>query len=145
MALIDGVLLTPLKIIPDERGQVMHVLRSDAPHFKQFGETYISVIYPNVTKGWKLHSSMTSNMAVPVGRVKFVLFDTREGSPTKGQFQEVYLGDNNYQLLTAPAGVAYAWKNLLPISAYVVNCATEPHRPEEARMIPFHEVPYQWE
>lgn len=144
MAKIDGVVVTPLNIIPDERGQVMHVLRADAPHFQKFGEAYISCIYPDVIKGWKLHTKSQSNMAVPIGRVKFVLHDTRDGSPTKGQFQDVYLGDNSYKLLTVPPGVVYAWKNLLNTTAYVINCATEAWSPDESKNLPLTEYPYSW-
>jgi dTDP-4-dehydrorhamnose 3,5-epimerase len=144
MANLEGVVVTPLKIIPDERGQVMHMLRADASHFKQFGEIYFSCVYPGVTKGWKLHTASWSNLAVPIGRVKFVLHDLRENSPTKGQFQEVYLGENAYQLLTTPPGVAYAWKNLVPQIAYVANCSTHVHDPEEGKMLPFSDIPYAW-
>ncbi len=144
MPTIDGVILTPLKIIPDERGQVMHVLRSDAPHFKQFGEVYISCVYAGVIKGWKLHTTSGGNLAVPVGRVKFVLHDLREGSSTKGLTDIIFLGDNNYQLLSIPPGVAYAWKNLIPETAYVINCATQPHQAGEAKMLPIEEIPHPW-
>lgn len=144
MPTLEGVTVTPLKIIPDERGQVMHVLRSDAPHFRGFGETYISCIYPGVVKGWKLHTTNWGNLAVPIGRLKFVLHDLREDSPTKGQFQEVYLGENAYQLLTIPPGVASAWKNLLQETALIVNCATEPHRPDEGKMLPMESISYPW-
>ena len=144
MPSIEGVILTPLKVIPDERGQVMHVLRSDSPHFKQFGEVYFSCIYPNANKAWKLHTLNEGNVAVPIGRVKFVLYDMREGSATKGQFDVIFLGDNNYQLLTIPAGVAYGWKNLVPETAYIVNCSTHAHQPGESRMLALHEVPLPW-
>lgn len=142
--MLHNVSLVPLKIIPDERGQVMHVLRNDVPHFEKFGETYISVIYPNIVKGWKLHMRSKSHMAVPIGRIKFVLYDMRDDSPTKGQYQDVFLGDNAYQLLIVPAGIAYAWKNLLPENAYVINCATEPHQPDEGKQIPLSNIPYAW-
>lgn len=145
MSSLEGVLLTPLKIIPDERGQIMHVLRSDAPFFRQFGEVYISCIYPGAVKAWKLHAKNWGNLAVPIGRVKFVLADQREDSPTKGQIQEVFLGDNTYQLLTIPPGVAYGWKNLLPqTTAFVVNCASEPHQPGEAQNLSPESIAYAW-
>jgi len=144
MATIEGVILTPLRIIPDERGQIMHMLRSDAPHFKQFGEIYFSCVYPGVTKGWKLHTASWSNIAVPIGRVKFVLHDLRENSATRGQFQEVFLGENAYVLLTMPPGVAYAWKNLVPQTAFVANCSTHVHNSEEGKMLPLGDVPYAW-
>jgi dTDP-4-dehydrorhamnose 3,5-epimerase len=141
---LTGVIVTPLRIVPDERGQVMHFLRASDPHFRKFGEIYFSCIYPEVTKGWKIHSASTSNLVVPEGRVKFVLFDTRENSSTRGQYQEVFLGDNHYVLLTIPPGIAYAWKNLLPTTAIVANCATEEWSPDESKNLPFQEIPYAW-
>ncbi len=142
--MIDGVTLTPLKIIADERGQVMHMLRADAPHFEKFGEVYFSVIYPNVTKAWKLHSKLVTNVCVPIGRVKFVMHDLRENSATKGETQVVCLGDNNYQLLSIPVGVAYGWKNLILENAFVANCATEPNTPGEGQNLPIETIAYQW-
>lgn len=141
---IKGVVITPLKIIPDERGQVMHLLRKDAPGFTEFGEAYISCIYPNITKGWKIHTISTSNITVPVGRVKFVMHDLRKDSPTKGQTDVIFLGDNNYQRLTIPPGIAYAWKNLLPTTAYIFNCASEMFTPDEGKHIPITDITYTW-
>lgn len=137
-----GVTVTPLTIVPGELGQVMHMLRASAPHFRKFGEMYFSCIYPGVTKGWKVHSASWSNLAVPEGRVKFVLFDAREESPTKGQHQEVFLGDNRYALLTIPPGIAYAWTNLLPTTAIVANCATEEWSPDESKNYPTDTYPW---
>ena len=139
-----GVVVTLLAVIPDERGQVMHFLRSTDAHFRKFGEVYFSCVYPGVTKGWKIHSASWSNLTVPVGRVKFVLHDLRDGSPTKGQFQEVYLGDSRHALLTIPPGIAYAWRNLVPETAVIANCATEAWSPDESKNLPFSEIVYAW-
>lgn len=139
-----GVAVIPLAVISDERGQVLHFLRSTDAHFRKFGEVYFSCVYPGVTKGWKIHSASWSNLTVPVGRVKFVLHDLRDGSPTQGQFQEVYLGDNHHCLLTIPPGIAYAWKNLVPETAMVANCATEAWSPDESKNLPFTDIVYPW-
>lgn len=146
MSGIDGVLIVPLKVIGDDRGSIMHVLRSDAPHFQQFGEAYFSTILPKMMKGWKLHKQSTSNMTVPVGKVRFVLHDIREKSPTRWQFQEVILGPGDlYQLLVIPVGVAYAWKNEDDDVATILNCATVPWSAEEGIAIPLEAYPYNWE
>ena len=84
MSEIDGVRVTPLRRIPDERGAVLHMLREDDEHFERFGEIYFSTVYPGVVKGWHLHREMTLNYAVPMGMVKLVCYDDREGSPTRG-------------------------------------------------------------
>src|SRR5580700_8468517 len=69
--MIDGVVITPLRQIADERGKVMHMLRADSPVFKEFGEIYFSVVEPGAIKAWHIHTRMTLNYAVPVGKIKF--------------------------------------------------------------------------
>ena len=147
MAQIDGVRVTPLKILKDDRGQVMHMLRTDAPHFKKFGEVYFSGVNVGVTKGWKVHTRAEGNLAVPHGRVRCVLYDSREESTTYGEFMDVVLGssDDAYRLLTVPAGVALAWRNVGTDTAIVANCATEPHTPDEGKTLPLDTYAYEWD
>ena len=92
--MIEGVVVKKLEIIPDERGSVMHMLRSDDPEFEAFGEIYFSTVYPGVVKGWHLHRRMTLNYAVVAGMIKLVLFDSRPSSPTKERVEELFIGEN---------------------------------------------------
>lgn len=144
--MIDGVRVEPLRQIPDERGKVMHMLRCDDPWFEQFGEIYFSVVYPGVVKGWHRHRVMTLNYAVIVGSIKLVLFDDRPGSPTHGELQELVVGDGNYALVKVPPGIWNGFKGLGAQPAFVANCATHPHDPDEIeRMNPFSGVvAYDW-
>ena len=71
--MIDGIKITPLKQIFDERGKVMHMLRNDSEVFRKFGEVYFSSTYPGVVKAWHKHKEMTLNYAVIFGEIKFVL------------------------------------------------------------------------
>lgn len=144
--MIDGVLIHPLKQIPDERGKIMHMLRCDDPHFERFGEVYFSLVYPGVVKGWHLHKRMVLNYAVIVGMIKLVLYDDREGSPTRGELMELFVGEGNYVLVRIPPGVWNGFKGIGVTPAIVANCATEPHDPEEiVRMEPFTDkIPYDW-
>ena len=144
--MIDGIRIIPLRQIPDERGTVMHMLRADDPHFDRFGEIYFSTVYQGVVKGWHLHERMTINYAVPVGAIKLVLFDDRDGSPTRGELQEVFLGDGNYALVTVPPFVWNGFKGIAAPYSVVANCATIPHDPTEIRrMDPFgSKIKYDW-
>ena len=144
---IDGVIARPLKQICDERGKIMHMLRADDPHFQSFGEIYFSVIYPDVIKGWHLHTRLTLNYAVPSGRIKVVCYDDRKGSPSFGKTQELFIGEDCYQLITIPAGIWNGFKAVGPTAAIVANCATLPHQPEEIiRKDPFSpDIPYNWD
>lgn len=144
--MIDGVSVKPLRRIPDERGFIMHMLRSDDPEFQQFGEIYFSTIYPGVIKAWHLHTVMALNYAVVSGTIKLVLCDQRDGSPTQGEIQVLYIGQENYQLVTVPPLVWNGFKGVGDHMAIVANCATHPHDPNEiSRMDPFDpSIDYNW-
>jgi dTDP-4-dehydrorhamnose 3,5-epimerase len=144
--MIEGVSCKPLKQICDERGKVMHMVRTDEPGFSGFGEIYFSTVYPGAIKGWHLHHRMALNYAVPSGKIKFVLYDDRQGSPTRGEVNELFLGPDNYQLVTVPPLVWNGFKGVGTEMAIVANCASIPHDPGEIeRMDPFDpRIPYDW-
>ena len=145
--MIDGVFITPLRQIADERGKIMHMLRCDAPHFEQFGEIYFSCVHRDAIKAWHVHKEMVLNYAVPWGKIKLVLYDDREGSPSHGELQEIFLGPDNYSLVTIPAGVWNGFKGVAYEISIVANCTTVPHSVDEiARKDPFDaSIPYTWD
>lgn len=148
MSSIEGVLIVPLRKIPDERGTILHMLRADAPHFEAFGEIYFSKIYPGAIKGWHVHRRLTQNYAVPVGMIKLVLYDLRPHSATRETLVELFLGDDNYSLVRIPPGIANGYKGIGCSPALVANCATGSHSPtdEMDRIDPLSEViPYKWD
>lgn len=144
--MIDGVIVKPLRRIPDERGAIFHMLKRTDPEFEEFGEIYFSVANPGAIKGWHLHEVMTLNYAVVSGMIKLVLYDQREGSPTHGEVQEIFMGDLNYVLVRVPPGVVNGFKGISVAPAIVANCATHPHDPAEiSRIDPFtKDIPYDW-
>jgi len=145
--MIDGVVVTPLRQIADERGSVMHMLRSDSPVFRQFGEIYFSTVHPGVVKAWHIHREMILNYAVPYGKIKLVLHDDRQGSPTFGQTDEIILGTDNYALVTVPPMLWNGFKGIGEFTSITANCASIPHDPDEiSRRDPFDpEIGYDWE
>lgn len=147
MAEIEGVKVTPLRRIPDERGAIFHMLREDSENFERFGEIYFSTIYPGVIKGWHIHKLMTLNYAVPSGMIKLVCYDDRPESSTEGEVQEMHIGELNYALVTIPPLVWNGFKGEGAAPALVANCATIPHDPDEIeRLDPFtSEIPYVWD
>lgn len=144
---IDGVVIVPLRRICDERGMVMHMLRSDAPHFEKFGEVYFATAYPGVIKGWHLHTTQTQNYCCVSGMIKLVMYDNRPNSPTKGILEEIFMGENNYILVRIPFGITNGWKCIGVTPALLANCATETHRVGEMERIdPFtKDIPYNWD
>lgn len=145
--MIDGVKVTPLRQIFDERGKVMHMLRADSPVFSGFGEIYFSCTYPGAIKAWHLHKQMTLNYAAIYGAIKCVLYDGRPDSKSHGCVEEYFLSPENYFLLTVPPLIWNGWKGIGDKISIVANCATMPHNPEEIdRLDPFDpSIPYDWE
>jgi dTDP-4-dehydrorhamnose 3,5-epimerase len=144
-ATIDGVLVVPLRRIPDERGTIFHMLRRTDPHFVEFGEIYFTTIYRDVIKGWHRHADMTLNYACIWGRVKLVLYDDRTGSPTRGALMERYLGPDDYSLVVIPPLVWNGIKGMTDVSL-VANCATHPHDPVRTERLDPHggSIDYDW-
>lgn len=144
--MIEGVKITLLRQILDERGKIMHMLRCDTPNFEKFGEIYFSCVHPGAIKGWHIHKEMVLNYAVPHGNIKFVLYDDRAGSPTRGELQELFLGPDNYCLVTVPPMVWNGFKGIGSEMAIVANCSSIPHRADEIdRLDPFDpSIPYDW-
>lgn len=144
--MIHGVTLTPLRQIFDERGKVMHMMREDSPAFSRFGEIYFSCTHPGAVKAWHLHKLMTLNYAVIYGEIKFVLYDDREDSLTRGEIQELFISPENYQLVTVPPLIWNGFKSVGNRTAIVANCATMPHSPNEIERLSPNDpsIPYDW-
>ena len=144
--MIEGVKITPLKQIFDERGKVMHMMKTSSPEFKKFGEIYFSCTNPNVVKAWHLHKKMTLNYAVVSGAIKCVLYDDRNDSSTKGQIEEYFMSPEDYYLLTVPPMIWNGWKSIGNNISIVANCSDIPHDPEEIQRkeIKNSDINYDW-
>ena len=129
--MIDGVKITPLKQIKDERGKIMHMLRNDSKIFKNFGEIYFSTVNPGFIKAWHLHKEATLNYACIKGKTKLVLYDDRKKSTTHGKFQELILSPEDYFLTTIPPLIWNGFKSLDKSESIIANCISLPHNEKE--------------
>ena len=146
--IIEGVRTKALKVLPDERGRLMEVLRSDEEMFTKFGQVYVTTAYPGVVKGWHYHKIQVDHFVVVHGMMKIVLYDNRKTSPTKGLVNEFFMGDHHQILLRVPAGVLHGFKCVSEREAIVINIPTEVYHydsPDEYRMDAHSkEIPYDW-
>lgn len=147
--MIDGVVVKPLKVIPDERGYLMEMLRADDPFFEKYGQTYLTVVYPGVVKGWHYHKKQTDHLCAVKGMAKVVLYDDRMESPSNGEVHELFIGERNPVLVRIPPGVLHGMKGVGNEPAYIVNTPSEMYDyddPDEFRVDPHdNEIPYSWE
>ena len=144
--MLEGVRIIPLKQIPDDRGKVMHMLRCDSSWFEGFGEIYFSIVNPGAVKAWRLHKKMVLNYAVPIGKIRLVMYDDREGAKTRYQIQEVITGEEEYCLIKIPPFIWTGFQGLGNVGSIVANCATLPHDPDEIvrRDMWDEKIPYKW-
>ena len=143
---IDGVVIVPLKKIPDERGTIMHGVRADNI-MNPFGEVYFKKLYKGVVNGWHVHQTLILNYLCIEGMIKLVLYDPRPQSPTYRQLQELFIGEDNYCLVHIPAGIVNGSKGMTDPYAILCNVASEPHNPKIKyyRIDPHSgEIPYDW-
>lgn len=140
---IQGVELHPLKHIIVDKGDIFHAMKSTDEGYCGFGEAYFSQIESGAIKGWKRHNRMTLNLIVPVGKIKFIIYDDREQSETKGQFQEVILSPTeNYQRLTIAPGLWMAFEGMDTQTSMLMDIIPEPHDPSEADRLNLTDIPF---
>jgi len=143
---IEGVKITNLKKITDERGSVLHMIRKDSKIFKSFGEIYFSVSFPSVVKAWHIHKEMTLNYACIAGSIKLVLYDNRKNSKTKNEIQEIILSPVNYFLVTVPPLIWNGFMNISEENSILANCSSVPYSDKEiiTKSPVDKEIPYKW-
>jgi dTDP-4-dehydrorhamnose 3,5-epimerase len=142
--MIDGVIYTPLSIIDVEGGNVLHAMKTSDAGFSGFGESYFSTIEPRTIKGWKLHREMVLNLVVPVGSVRFVIFDSRVDSKTEGKFSVYVLSRNNYGRLTVPPKLWVGFQGIDEQDSLLLNIANIPHDPNEVEHKAQEEIVFDW-
>ena len=146
--MIDGVKTKRLRVVPDERGRLMEILRADDELFQKFGQVYMTTNYPGVVKAWHYHHQQSDNVTCVKGMIKLVLHDAREGSPTRGETQEFFLGEHNPLLVHIPPFVYHGWKCISEGESIVVNLVTEiynyDHPDEHRRPWNDPEIGYDW-
>jgi dTDP-4-dehydrorhamnose 3,5-epimerase len=142
--MIKGVIVAPLRRILHEKGDVYHAMKKSEESFTSFGEAYFSSVHFNDIKGWKKHTRMVLNLVVPVGSVRFVLFDDRNESITNGQFFDLTVSADNYVRLTVPAGIWVAFQGVGKDLNLLLNIASIEHDPTESITKLINEIQFRW-
>jgi len=135
---MDGVIITPLKQVHHPKGDIFHGMKKSDNGYDGFGEAYFSTINQDDIKGWKKHTKMTLNLIVPVGEIKFVVYN--EGVK---EFFSVRLSHDNYQRLTVKAGLWVAFQGIGEYNM-LLNIASIEHDPNEAVNIELNNIKYKW-
>ncbi|NIO48644.1 MAG: dTDP-4-dehydrorhamnose 3,5-epimerase [Candidatus Aminicenantes bacterium] len=146
--MIEGVKTKNLKVIPDERGRLMEILRQDDSLFLKFGQVYMTTTYPEVVKAWHMHKKQADNVVCIQGMIKLVLYDPRKKSSTYKEVNQFLIGIHNPMLVQIPARVYHGWMCVSVEEAFIINIPTEVYdyeHPDEQRLDPHkNDIPYDW-
>ncbi|MHB8780104.1 MAG: dTDP-4-dehydrorhamnose 3,5-epimerase family protein [Candidatus Geothermincolia bacterium] len=110
--MLEGIKIKSLVRHCDDRGWFMELLRDDDELLERFGQTSCTLTYPGIIKAFHWHKRQDDIWFVASGEAKVVLHDIRPDSPTCGQTQVVYAGENAPQLIIIPSGIAHGYKVL---------------------------------
>lgn len=146
--MIKGVELKKLKLITDERGRLMELLRCDDKIFKKFGQVYFTTAYPKVVKAWHYHKKQDDHFICIKGKIRLALYDPRNNSKTYKEINEFELGLDNPLLVKIPKKVYHGFKCISGEEAIVLNVPTLAYdhaRPDEYRIDAYeNEIPCDW-
>ena len=146
--MITGVRVKKLKVVPDERGRLMEILRSDEEIFKKFGQVYMTTALPGVVKAWHYHKKQDDNFTCIHGKMRLALYDARPDSATYKEINEFVISLDDPMLVTIPKLVYHGFKCVGDTEAVVINTPTEPYdrnNPDEFRVDPDDQnIPYDW-
>jgi len=142
---VDGMYLTPLDIVNVDNGNVLHAMKVNDVGYEGFGEAYFSCVKYGSVKAWKRHRQMTLNLVVPVGKIRFVIYDDRDDSKSKNTFNEIILSKDNYCRLTIPPMVWVGFQGLANDSNILLNIASIRHDPSESDKKEIEEINANWD
>jgi dTDP-4-dehydrorhamnose 3,5-epimerase len=146
--MIKGVEIKKLKVIPDDRGRLMEILRSDDPIFQKFGQIYMTTAYPGVIKAWHYHKLQDDYFTCISGTMRLALYDLRKGSPTYKEINDFVINLDNPILVKIPKLVYHGFKCIGNKEAVVINLPTMTYNyktPDEYRLDAFkNDIPYDW-
>ena len=145
---IDGVVVQPLKLLPNARGRLMEITRHDEPDHLGIAQAYVTSTFPGVVKAWYRHERQVDQIASITGLVKLVLFDSRAESPSRDVVQEIHLGELAPRLVRIPPGVWHGFQAVGLAEAFLLHLnsvAFDPAHPDEERVDPGDpRIPYAW-
>ena len=144
--IIDGVKIIKKNVITDDRGKILHMLKSNDEEFLKFGEIYFSYVFPKKIKAWHFHKKMTLNYVAAYGKIKLVLYDDRAKSPTLGKVQEIFLSNDSHSLVVIPPLIWNGFTSADDNLAILANCSDIPHDKLEISRLSYDDpkFPYDW-
>lgn len=149
--LIDGVLVRPYPLWPDDRGYFLEVARIGqdlpAPFPPESTQVSAALNYPGIIKAFHYHRHQTDFWVPAAGMFQIALVDLRQGSPTHGRRNTFYIGALRPWQLLIPPGVGHGYKVIGEQPSVLVYVTDRHYNPADEGRIPYNDsgINYDWE
>lgn len=146
---IHGVTIHHPTTHQDERGTLCEIY-SRSWNFDNVPlvHAYLVTVRPGKVKGWAIHDVQIDRYFFVSGVLKLVLYDPRDGSPTKGMINELCFSELNRGLVSVPPGIFHAVENVGQIDGLMFNIPSQPYNYEapDKRLLPLENdvIPYSF-
>jgi dTDP-4-dehydrorhamnose 3,5-epimerase len=113
LTLIDGVRLREVRNVPKANGHLTEIYRRDwALDDAPVDQIFQVVLVPGGISAWHAHGETIDRLFVIEGTARVVLYDAREGSPTRGLVNEFKLSALRPALVVIPPRVWHGVQNI---------------------------------
>ena len=152
--LIEGILIEPLQIYPDDRGFFCELARLGkglaskmVPDEQCKIQVSLTLTYPGTIKAIHYHSEQTDLWAPVSGMVQVFLYDLRRNSSTFGAINTIFAGRFQPWEILIPPGVAHGYKALGVEPIQLIYFTDRHYNPaDELRLAYDHpDIAYDWD
>ena len=152
--LIEGILIEPLQVYPDDRGFFCELARLGkglaskmVPDEQRKIQISLTLTYPGTIKAIHYHSEQTDLWAPVSGMVQVFLYDLRRNSPTFGAINTIFAGRLQPWEILIPPGVAHGYKALGVEPIQLLYFTDRHYNPADELRLPYDhpDIAYDWE
>lgn len=149
--LIDGIVVAPQVVWPDDRGYFFEVGRIGQGLIAAFPvettQIAATVTYPGAIKAFHYHLRQTDCWVPSAGMLQIALVDLREQSPTFGAKNTLYVGDRRPWMIVVPPGVAHGYKVIGTERAGLIYVTSRWYDSSDEGRIPYDDprLNYDWD
>lgn len=149
--IIDGVVIRPYDVWPDDRGYFLEVARMKQGLSADFPveSTQVSsaLSYAGIIKAFHYHLEQTDLWVPMAGMFQVALVDLRPQSPSYGAKNTFYTGALKPWQILIPPGVAHGYKVIGPDSGVLVYVTNRLYNPKDEGRIAYNDpdIGYDWE
>lgn len=130
--LIDGISIREMRPVLTGYGHLTEALRGEwLAGAATVDQIFFSTLQAGGISAWHAHGETTDRLFVVSGQMRVVLYDARQGSPTRGLINEFKLAAVRPMLVVIPPRVWHGVQNYCGAPAVLMNAVDRAYRYED--------------